>query len=279
MAWLLSCSSCLKFLRPEEHQRLQLEPLLVESRWLVFSPDSEFKACLDPWIPLLMPSLHPILWAMLTLLSRLNSFKIFSKTVSNNATGLHSASYRSNYDLRSPTSFPDHTIFTQLSNDVRTLECSLSFIEQNLSDDAVDGIPEQFKVKLVEEQTKILTKNEVIIGSPDLKANHAIHQHVEIMSENQKYNKLVKLLEDIMDGSRILIFMDIKKGCDQITRQLRMDGWLLCLFMETKVKQKEIVSYLNLGLARPIMTATDVAARGLDVKYVINYDFPGSLED
>ncbi|KAE8659553.1 DEAD-box ATP-dependent RNA helicase 20 [Hibiscus syriacus] len=32
----------------------------------------------------------------------------------------------------------------------------------------------------------------------------------------------------------------------------------------------------------PIMTATDVAARGLDVKdvkYVINYDFPGSLED
>ena len=28
-----------------------------------------------------------------------------------------------------------------------------------------------------------------------------------------------------MDGSRILIFMDTKKGCDQITRQLRMDGW------------------------------------------------------
>nr|KAJ0192372.1 hypothetical protein LSAT_V11C800405520 [Lactuca sativa] len=51
-----------------------------------------------------------------------------------------------------------------------------------------------------------------------------------------------------MDGSRILIFMDTKKGCDQITRQLRMDG--------------------------PIMTATDVK----DVKYVINYDFPGSLE-
>ncbi|KAF8082142.1 hypothetical protein N665_0846s0024 [Sinapis alba] len=24
---------------------------------------------------------------------------------------------------------------------------------------------------------------------------------------------------------------------------------------------------------------TDVAARGLDVKYVVNYDFPGSLED
>ena len=37
--------------------------------------------------------------------------------------------------------------------------------------------------------------------------------------------RLVKLPEDIMDGSRILIFMGTKKGCDQITRQLRMDGW------------------------------------------------------
>jgi len=30
---------------------------------------------------------------------------------------------------------------------------------------------------------------QVIIGSPDLKANHAIRQHVDIVSENQKYNK------------------------------------------------------------------------------------------
>lgn len=30
---------------------------------------------------------------------------------------------------------------------------------------------------------------QVIIGSEDLKANHAIRQLVEIVSENQKYNK------------------------------------------------------------------------------------------
>lgn len=30
---------------------------------------------------------------------------------------------------------------------------------------------------------------QVIIGSQDLKANHAIRQHVDIVSENQKYNK------------------------------------------------------------------------------------------
>ncbi|CAI9276399.1 unnamed protein product [Lactuca saligna] len=60
--------------------------------------------------------------------------------------------------------------------------------------------------------------SQVVISSQDLKANHSIHQHVDIVTQNQKYNKLVKLLDDIMDGSRILIFMDTKKGCDQITR-------------------------------------------------------------
>ncbi|EYU21378.1 hypothetical protein MIMGU_mgv1a004869mg [Erythranthe guttata] len=123
----------------------------------------------------------------------------------------------------------------------------------------------------------------VTIGSPDLKANHAIRQHVEIVSENQKYNKLVKLLEDIMDGSRILIFMDTKKGCDQITRQLRMDGWpALSIHGDKSQAERDwVLSEFRAGKS-PIMTATDVAARGLDVKdvkYVINYDFPGSLED
>ncbi|XP_023525779.1 DEAD-box ATP-dependent RNA helicase 20 isoform X2 [Cucurbita pepo subsp. pepo] len=123
----------------------------------------------------------------------------------------------------------------------------------------------------------------VIIGSPDLKANHAIRQHVDIVSENQKYNKLVKLLEDIMDGSRILIFMDTKKGCDQITRQLRMDGWpALSIHGDKSQAERDwVLSEFRSGKS-PIMTATDVAARGLDVKdvkYVINYDFPGSLED
>ncbi|XP_071742437.1 DEAD-box ATP-dependent RNA helicase 20-like [Rutidosis leptorrhynchoides] len=123
----------------------------------------------------------------------------------------------------------------------------------------------------------------VVIGSSDLKANHSIQQHVDIVTENQKYNKLVKLLDDIMDGSRILIFMDTKKGCDQITRQLRMDGWpALSIHGDKSQAERDwVLSEFKAGKS-PIMTATDVAARGLDVKdvkYVINYDFPGSLED
>ncbi|TXG68190.1 hypothetical protein EZV62_003125 [Acer yangbiense] len=86
-----------------------------------------------------------------------------------------------------------------------------------------------------------------------------------------------------MDGSQILIFMDTKKGCDQITRQLRMDGWpALSIHGDKSQAERDwVLSEFKSGKS-PIMTATDVAARGLDVKdvkYVINYDFPGSLED
>ncbi|KAL0012412.1 hypothetical protein SO802_007520 [Lithocarpus litseifolius] len=36
-----------------------------------------------------------------------------------------------------------------------------------------------------------------------------------IRESNMTFSRLVKLLEDIMDGSRILIFMNTKEGCDQ----------------------------------------------------------------
>ncbi|CAN6573471.1 unnamed protein product [Malus baccata var. baccata] len=109
----------------------------------------------------------------------------------------------------------------------------------------------------------------VIIGSPDLKANHSIRQIVDIITENQKYNKLVKLLEDIMDGSRILIFMDTKKGCDQITRQLRMDGWpALSIHGDKSQAERDwVLSEFKAGKS-PIMTATDVAARGLGMERI-----------
>ncbi|EOY20827.1 P-loop containing nucleoside triphosphate hydrolases superfamily protein isoform 1 [Theobroma cacao] len=123
----------------------------------------------------------------------------------------------------------------------------------------------------------------VIIGSPDLKANQSINQVVEVVTELEKYNRLIKLLKEVMDGNRILIFMETKKGCDQVTRQLRMDGWpALSIHGDKNQSERDWVLAEFKSGRSPIMTATDVAARGLDVKdikCVINYDFPSSLED
>lgn len=74
-----------------------------------------------------------------------------------------------------------------------------------------------------------------------------------------------------MDGSRILIFMDTKKGCDQTTRQLRMDGWpALSIHGDKSQAERDwVLSEFKAGKS-PIMTATDVAARGLGISCTNN---------
>ncbi|GER38485.1 ATP-dependent RNA helicase dbp2 [Striga asiatica] len=123
----------------------------------------------------------------------------------------------------------------------------------------------------------------VIIGSPELKANQSIHQVVEVMTDLEKYRRLIRLLTDMMNGSKILIFVETKKGCDQVTRQLRMDGWpALSIHGDKSQDERDWVLAEFKNGRSPIMIATDVAARGLDVKdikCVVNYDFPSSLED
>ncbi|CAN6556055.1 unnamed protein product [Malus baccata var. baccata] len=125
----------------------------------------------------------------------------------------------------------------------------------------------------------------VEVGSPVLKATHPIDQIVDIVAEDQKYNKLVGLLGDIADGSRILIFMDIKKGresCNLLAQKLSDEGYAVSVNENVCQSDRvQIVSGFQGGYI-PIMIATDAAARDLvlkNVEYVINYDFPGSIDD
>lgn len=84
------------------------------------------------------------------------------------------------------------------------------------------------------------------------------------MTQNPVLSRLIKLLEQIMDGSKLLIFMETKRGCDQVTRQLRMDGWpALSIHGDKSQAERDwVLSEFKAGKS-PIMTATDVAARGL----------------
>ncbi|PIA51709.1 hypothetical protein AQUCO_01100527v1 [Aquilegia coerulea] len=104
----------------------------------------------------------------------------------------------------------------------------------------------------------------VIIGSSDLKANHSINQIVEVLTDGEKYNRLIKLLNEQMDGSRILIFVETKKGCDQVTKKLRMDGWpALSIHGDKDQAERDwVLAEFKSGRSL-IMIATDVAARGL----------------
>jgi len=65
----------------------------------------------------------------------------------------------------------------------------------------------------------------VTIGSLDLQANNMIKQSFDFITEDGKYDQLCRLLEREMDGSRVLVFCETKRGCDEVTRKLRQEGW------------------------------------------------------
>merc|ERR1711920_249196 len=121
------------------------------------------------------------------------------------------------------------------------------------------------------------------VGSLDLRTAHTIRQYVEVVQEHDKRGRLKRLMEKVMDGSKILIFCASKRDSDQLTREMRLDGWpALCIHGDKKQEERDWVLKEFKEGKSPILVATDVASRGLDVKdikYVINYDFPTQIED
>merc|ERR1712185_386807 len=105
----------------------------------------------------------------------------------------------------------------------------------------------------------------------------------EVVQEHDKRGRLKRLLEKVMDGSRILIFSSTKRDADTLTREMRLDGWpALCIHGDKKQEERDWVMKEFKEGKSPILVATDVASRGLDVKdikYVINYYFPNGIED
>merc|ERR1719190_71764 len=116
------------------------------------------------------------------------------------------------------------------------------------------------------------------VGSLDLRTAHTIRQYVEVVQEADKRGRLRRLLEKVMDGSKILIFCGTKRDGDTLTREMRLDGFpALCIHGDKKQEERDWVLKEFKEGKSPILVATDVAARGIDVKdikYVINYDFP-----
>ncbi|KAJ9632445.1 ATP-dependent RNA helicase dbp2 [Taxawa tesnikishii (nom. ined.)] len=126
---------------------------------------------------------------------------------------------------------------------------------------------------------------QVNIGSMDLSANHRITQIVEVVSDFEKRDKMIKHLEKIMDDkeNKVLIFTGTKRVADEITRFLRQDGWpALSIHGDKQQNERDwVLNEFKTGKS-PIMVATDVASRGIDVRnitHVINYDYPNNSED
>mmetsp|Transcript_6816 Transcript_6816/g.9167 ORF Transcript_6816/g.9167 Transcript_6816/m.9167 type:complete len:491 (-) Transcript_6816:205-1677(-) len=123
---------------------------------------------------------------------------------------------------------------------------------------------------------------QVTVGSLELQANKDIQQVIEIVEDFGKYRKLQEKFRQC-GNSKSLIFVETKKGADALTRSLRMDGFQArCIHGDKSQQERDWVLQEFRDNKISMLVATDVAARGLDIRdiqIVVNFDFPNNLED
>ncbi|XP_063902108.1 uncharacterized protein LOC135121761 isoform X2 [Zophobas morio] len=124
----------------------------------------------------------------------------------------------------------------------------------------------------------------ITIGGRALMANPCVTQHVEVLLPPQKRLRLLQLLKKLHTGkNRILIFVLYKKEVPQVAQFLQSNGYAVCAVhgdMPQPARTSSVNSFKRGKI--PILIATDVCSRGLDipkVEFVINYTFPLTVED
>ncbi|XP_038206225.1 ATP-dependent RNA helicase p62-like [Zerene cesonia] len=126
---------------------------------------------------------------------------------------------------------------------------------------------------------------QVNVGSTDLTANHNITQHIHVVQQHEKMDKLKEIMHDISGQGcgKILVFTNTKRFVDSLTLTLRRNKWSAVGIHgdKSQMQRDNIINKFRSG-GTNILVATDVAARGLDVDgitHVINFDFPNTTED
>ncbi|URE41942.1 Succinyl-coa ligase [Musa troglodytarum] len=116
-----------------------------------------------------------------------------------------------------------------------------------------------------------------------------IVQRVEFVPESDKRSYLMDLLHAQRDTgvhgkqALTLVFVETKRGADSLEHWLCMNGFPATTIHgdRTQQEREHALRSFKSGTT-PILVATDVAARGLDiphVAHVINFDLPNDIDD
>lgn len=141
--------------------------------------------------------------------------------------------------------------------------------------------------RIIDSLTKKVLKSpvEITVGGRSVVAKE-IEQIVEVREEGTKFLRVLELLGELYDrdeDARTLIFVERQEKADDVLKELLMKGYP-CMSIhggKDQVDRDSTITDFKKGVV-PILIATSVAARGLDVKQlklVINYDAPNHLED
>jgi len=130
---------------------------------------------------------------------------------------------------------------------------------------------------------------QVKVGETDcLKGNQDITQVLKLVDGQSKNSCLMKTLQDHGIGAPggaglAIVFSGTKRMCDDLERQLQRSGMMCAAIHGDKDQTQRDAALDGLRTGRlKCLVATDVAARGIDIKgvtLVVNYDPAGNPED
>jgi ATP-dependent RNA helicase DBP3 len=117
----------------------------------------------------------------------------------------------------------------------------------------------------------------------ELQANVRISQKVVVMDPKFKLNRLIDILRSRKEDEKVLVFCLYKKEAARVEQDLRHRRFKVCGIHGdlSQVARQSALDSFKTGRAT-IMVATDVAARGLDIPFVmlvVNMTFPLTIED
>jgi len=125
---------------------------------------------------------------------------------------------------------------------------------------------------------------EIVVGGRSVVAPE-ITQIVEVRPENSKFMRLLQLLGEVHEDedARSLVFVDKQEAAEELMNAILRKGYP-CFTIhggKDQYDRDSVISDFKAGVF-PVLVATSVAARGLDVKQlkmVVNFDCPNHLED
>lgn len=127
-----------------------------------------------------------------------------------------------------------------------------------------------------------IMKNPESVAIERSKPNQSVEQRAYRLKSNQKV-PLVKKIFDELEWDSCIIFTSTKKGTDELQRLLKKEGIKAASIHGDRSqdeRNKALQAFKN-G-TYPVIVATDVLARGIDIKgvsIILNYDVPNSTDD
>ncbi|KAL0249184.1 hypothetical protein GEMRC1_004417 [Eukaryota sp. GEM-RC1] len=123
----------------------------------------------------------------------------------------------------------------------------------------------------------------VFIGSEEIRANPDIEQRIMPLQVSAKLPTALGLMEPYMSKGKILIFCETKRSVDNLTYELKGNRIRTNAIHGDKSQSERDFALRQFKNGQvPVLVATDVCARGIDVKdisLVLNFDLPGNIED